>query len=39
MSLRVFTEPKYRNKEEKESSRQGCLVCVVRTEVRGQAKL
>lgn len=36
MSPLVYTEPQLRYEEEKESSRQGCLVCVVGTEVRGQ---
>lgn len=38
MILLVFTDPKYRQEEEKESSHQGCLVCVVRTEVRVRAE-
>lgn len=37
MSIVVFTVPKYKQEEEKESSLQGCHVCVARTEVRGQA--
>lgn len=35
----VSTEPKYRQEEEKESGRQGCLVCVMRTGVRVRAEL
>lgn len=36
MSPLVFTKPKFRQEEEKESSRQGCCICVVGTEVRGR---
>lgn len=36
MSPLVFTKPKFRHEEEKESSRQGCRVCAVGTEVRGR---
>lgn len=39
MSLLVFSETEYRQEEEKEGSLQGCHVCVVRTEVRGQTAL